>query len=240
MRFVSLKESWQQEIQSLHRVRQRLVHNQTALMNQLRAILEENGIIMSLGHAALNKKVKEVLALSEQMMSETLKSLIQDLFTEYLETTKRIDHYDQKLKRIATTNEACKRLQTIPGVGPKIATAFIASIGDPSQFKNGRAVAAWLGVVPKQYSSGGKEVLRGITKRGDKHLRALIIHGTRSVISATKNKKRPLNDTMQKWIQKKTEEKHVNVAVVALANKNIRIMWALLMNSTNYQPKLAI
>jgi len=239
MRVVGIKESWQQELQWMHRIRQRWVHDRTALTNQLRGILEEQGIVMAQGSAALRRKLQAVLSDATSSIRPWLRGVIEELWTEFGELTDKIEAYDRQLDEVAHTNEACRRLQTVPGVGPKIATALVASMGNPRDYKNGRQLAAWVGVVPKQDSTGGRTRLLGITKRGDKHLRSLVVHGARSLVLSVQRSSHPSSDRLRRWVAKKLESKHINRVVVAVANKNLRIMWALLATGESYQPQKA-
>lgn len=233
MRTVSVKSEEQQEIQSVHRVRQRLVRARTALMNETRGLIAEFGFVLPVRQAALREWLSD---LDNHELPPLLRETLHDLHEELLSLNERIQHYDKVLQRIAKTNPVCTRLTTIPGVGVNIATALVAAVGNPRQFKNGRAFAAWLGLVPRQFSTGGKTSLGGISKRGDSYLRTLLIHGTRSVIGVAQRKK----DSYNLWATKVREQRGYNRASVALANRNARIAWALMVNpearfSANHQ-----
>jgi transposase len=236
MRFVPLKAAWQQELQLLHRVRTRLLRDETALSNQLRSVLEEQGVVMGKGDKALRLRLQEVLAQGEGSLSDPLRALLEDLQEEWRAVQKRVGDYDSLVRKAARENEVCRRLQTIPGVGPHIATALVAAVGHPAHFQGGRQLSAWLGVVPRQYSTGDRERLLGITKHGDCHLRSLVIHGARALVRAVQ--RRPAayaHRRLGRWILAKLGHKHPNRVAVAVANKNLRIMWALWTRGEEYQ-----
>jgi transposase len=232
MRFVSIKQTWQQDIQSIHRVRERLVKNKTALSNEVRGLLHEYGIIIAKGHSIIKTKLYLIIEDAENQLSDLMRKLLKDLYTELLEITEKIEKYDEELEQISKANVLCQKIEKIPGVGPKTSTAIIAQIGNNmSSFKNGRQFAAYLGLVPKQFSSGGKTKLLGISKRGDKTIRKLLVHGARTVIQYSPTKK----DKLSQWAYKKKVERGYNKACVAVANKNARIIWALINNNTEYR-----
>ncbi len=147
---------------------------------------------------------------------------------------------DRDLDRRARADERCRRLQTIPGVGPQIATAIVAAVGDPRQFRNGRQMATWLGLVPKQHSTGGQTLLSSISKRGDKHVRSLVVHGARSLVVSVQRSKGDRGDRLRRWVAHKLTQKHVNRVIVAVANKNVRMMWALWAHGEDYKPNPAV
>jgi transposase len=174
------------------------------------------------------------LETEEMLLSTTAKETFRSLLEEFEWLEGRIDAFDEKIKAIAAASADAKRLQTIPGIGPMTATALLAAISDVRVFKNGRQLAAWLGLVPRQNSSGGKTVLSGITKRGDVYLRSLLVHGGRSVLRTL----RPENlNPFNQWAIQKKLTRGYNRAAVAIANKNARIVWAVLTNKTNYQSR---
>ncbi len=228
MRFVSMKNIEQQDIQALHRYRQRLVQDRTALVNQTRGLLTEYGIIVPQGIGYIRKKLPQILEDTENELSGLSREIFGKLYEELCEWDEKIKILDKRITIICQQSEDCQRLAKIAGIGPLTATALVSAIGDVHAFKNGRHLAAWLGLVPRQYSSGNKQVLLGISKRGDRYLRTLLIHGARACISFAKQKSVWLEDLIKRCGKQK--------AYVALANKNARIVWALLAKQTDYQP----
>src|SRR4051794_23934535 len=182
MRFVALKSSEQLDMQTLHRARDRLVGERTALMNQLRAILLERGIVVRQGVFQLSQRVRSVLDEEGAALSPRVRSLIADMQEQWRALDNRIRGFDQEFAAQARTDEVTRRLTTIPGIGPMNATALVAAIGDARTFTRGRDLAAWLGLVPRQATTGGKPRLLGITKRGSKYLHKLLLQGARSVM----------------------------------------------------------
>jgi transposase len=231
MRFVPIKQTWQQDIQALHRVRERLVSNRTSLSNEMRGLLTEYGIFIPKGFHSLRKNISLILEEAENELSGMMRRLILDMYLEFKQLTLRIEKFDAELENIASENDVCKRLEKIPGVGTKTSTAILYTLGNNAHhFKNGRQFSAYLGLVPRQHSSGGKNILLGISKRGDCYVRKLLVHGARSVVSSHKIRE----DKRSKWILKKKLERGTNRASVALANKNARIIWALVKNNSEY------
>ena len=232
MHFVSEKSIEHQDIQSVHRIRQRLVRARTALANEMRGLLSEYGIILGQGIKVLRKRLPEIL--EEETLGDLTvltREIFFKIYEEFCELDERVKFFDQKIEQIFRSNEACKRLAQIEGVGPLIATAAIATIGNPHHFKNGRQCAAWLGLVPRQSSSGGKTILLGISKRGDSYLRSLLVHGGRAVVAWLKDKKDPRSN----WIREKEKTRGKNKTAVAVANKNARIIWKMLKTGENYR-----
>lgn len=182
MRFVTIKTIQQQDLQALHRLRQLLVHQRTAIINQVRGVLAERGIVVAQSPAAFHRAMPEILASSLDELSQFCRGMIVELLEHLTSLEERIGSCDARVKTVMASSEACKRISAIDGVGPLTATAIVAAVGDASEFKNGRHLAAWLGLVPRQYSSGGKSKLYGISKRGDTYLRTLLIHGARSML----------------------------------------------------------
>jgi transposase len=235
MRFVPIKSTDQQEIQSLHRVRERLIKGRTALSNEIRGLLHEFGIVIPRSIAAVKKKLAEVVSdPPAELCSALMIPLIQELQQELQLIEERIERITEKIRAIHQAHPVCQRLETIPGVGPLIATALIAAVGDPRAFKNGREMSAWLGLVPRQNSSGGKEKLLGISKRGDVYLRKLVIHGARAALLRIDR----YQDRRGIWARSLLERRGKNRATVALANKNTRIAWALMVSEKEYQTKV--
>lgn len=232
MRFVEPKTKEQQDLQSLHRVRQSLISQRTAKANQTRGLLAEYGIIVPKGINRLRKALPLILEDAENGLSPMARELFWDLYHQLLELDTKIAAYDQKLKQIFMASPVCQRLAKVEGVGPLTATALIAAAGNGKSFKNGRQMAAWLGLVPRQHSSGDRQMLLSITKRGDSYLRTLLIHGARSAVLATRKKQ----DRRSRWLNAIRERRNQNIAAVALANKNARVLWALLTTEEKYHP----
>jgi len=231
MHFVAVKTPEQQDIQALHRLREKRLQERTALCNQLRGLLAEYGLILPKGVNILRRRLPELLEDGENGLSDLFRRLLAQSYQQLQELDGYIDFYTQEMKRQSQQDEACQRLQTIPGYGPIVASVFHSVVGNGEAYRRGRDVSASLGLVPRQHSSGGKEVLLGISKRGDRYLRSLLVHGARSVvIQATKK-----DDRLSRWINKVKAERGFNKAVVALANKMARIGWAVLVNKNVYQ-----
>jgi transposase len=231
MRFVSVKTPVQQDIQAVHRVREKRLQERTALCNQLRGLLAEYGLILPQGVNILRRRLPELLEDGENGLSDLFRRLLAQSYQQLQELDGYIDFYTQEMKRQSQQDEACRRLQTIPGYGPIVAGVFHSVVGNGEAYRRGRDVSASLGLVPRQHSSGGKEVLLGISKRGDRYLRSLLVHGARSVVIRAAIK----DDRLSRWINKVKAERGFNKAVVALANKMARIGWAVLVNKTVYQ-----
>lgn len=231
MKFVPIKMIEQQDVQNLHNVRQQLITQRTALSNQIRGILLESGICFAKGFTSLRNQIPEILENAENELTTAGRELIHELFDGFLELSKRILHYDKKLQTYFNESESCQKIKELEGIGPIVATAIVSRMGDPKQFKRGRHFAAFLGLVPRQHSSGGKERLLGISKRGDKYLRTLLIHGARSAIIRIDKK----TDPKSMWLKQLKERRGINRAAVALANKSARIIWALLANNETYR-----
>jgi transposase len=237
MRFVAVKSVDQQDLQALHRVRERLMKARTALINETRGLLHEYGVVVPQGAAAFRKHVLEKLATDDTKSQLTPHSLrlFQQLLEELAALEARVATYDAQLAQVAQTHPVCQRLMTIPGLGELTATALVAAVSDATQFKNGRQFAAWLGLVPRQHSTGGKERLLGISKRGDSYLRKLLVHGARSCLRWVGRKR----DRRSQWVQSLIERRGWNRAAVALANKNARVAWVLLSTEQVYRPAAA-
>lgn len=234
MRFVSIKSEEQLDLQVLHRVRERLVAARTALTNQLRAVLLERGIILPKRRAPLKLRLGELMA-GDLQISARARRLLDDLREEWGGLDKRIKAYDDELAALARENEQARRLATIPGIGVINATALVAAVGDASAFGKGRDLAAWLGLTPRQHSTGGKTRMLGISKRGNKYLRTQLIHGARSALPHLAAKANRLGG----WLQGMLARAHPNVVVVALAAKLARIAWAILRREENFAPRVA-
>ncbi|WP_299085938.1 IS110 family transposase [uncultured Ruegeria sp.] len=232
MRFVPVKSAEQLEIQAVHRIRQRLVSDRTRLVNQIRGLLAEHGIIVARDISRIRRTLSQIADGVDHMLGAMLVELVCDVHEELNELDQRIAAYTKRIRDLFRSNEMCQRIGRIEGIGPITATALVAAVGNRTCFKNGRQFAAWLGLVPKQRSSGGKSRLFGISKRGDRYLRTLLIHGARAVLRKAGGK----TDTRSLWIERVRDRRHPNVVAVALANKNARIVWAVLLGRTGYQP----
>lgn len=228
MRFVPIKTIEQQDIQSIHRIRSRLIKEKTALMNSIRGLLHEYGISIPQGVSSLRKKLIE---LSENEITSITLFFCNDLYEEILEKENKIKKYDRRIEEIFNANEVCKKIESVPGVGKQTATIIFTAIGNGVEFKNGREFAAYLGLVPKQSSTGGKTRLLGISKRGDKYIRSLLVHGARSVVLHCANKK----DKRSIWVKNLKERKGFNKTTVAIANRNARIIWAIVKSGSTYK-----
>jgi transposase len=233
MRFVPIKEVEHQDIQALHRARQLLIKQRTALCNQVRGLLSEYGIVVAQGVRRLRTSLPALLEDADNGLTFASRELFQELYHQLVWLDERIGVMDSKILQVFTTSEACQRLADIEGVGPMIATALHAAVPQPQVFHNGRHLAAWLGLVPRQHSTGGKAVLLGISKRGDRYLRALLIHGARAVVYRWKDKQNP--GARARWVQQLIARRGINCATVALANKIARVAWVLLSQGVRYQ-----
>ena len=231
MYFVPIKTVEQQDIQNTHRIRERLMKNRTALCNQIRGLFGEYGIVVAQGVAKLRQQIPMILEDAENSLTPTARESFSELYEELIELEKRINVHDKKIAVIFKENKICQRISKIEGVGPLTATAILMVLSDPTLFKNGRHFAAFLGLVPRQHSSGGKEKLGGISKRGNTYLRTLLIHGGRSVILKVDKK----SDSRSMWIKDLKERRGINRTSVAIANKNARIIWALVANDEDYK-----
>jgi transposase len=224
MRFVPVKNIEQQDIQSLHRIRSQVVARRTALANQIRGLLLEYGIVIPQGIGYVRKAIPGILEDAENTLTPRFRELLSELYDEMVHLDERVMTLEQKLEVVCAQSEECQRLLTIPGVGLLTATALVAAIGDITVFKNGRELAAWLGLVPRQHSTGGKPTLMGISKRGDSYLRTLLIHGGRTVVRVAHKHQ----DKRNRWVGEVEQRRGKNISAVAVANKNVRIAWALL------------
>ncbi|HCL5251322.1 TPA: IS110 family transposase [Salmonella enterica] len=230
MRFVAVKSEAQQSMQAEHRVRARLLRDRTALSNEIRGLLSEFGLVLPVGLSALRRALPEILSQQEQRDNRFIR-LLCELAEELKVLDERLNRYDRRLRQLAQDDDRIRRLQTISGIGPVTASALVAAVGDGRQFKNGREMAAWLGLVPRQHSSGGKTRLGHISKRGDSYLRTLLIHGARAVPNACSHKE----DRRSQWLRSVAERRNRDVATVAMANKNVRIAWAVLSRGEEYR-----
>ena len=233
MRFVAIKTIEQQDIQAMHRIRTALIQQRTAKVNQIRGFLGEYGIVIERSVDKLRKALPMLLEDAENGLSFDFRALLQGLQQDLITLDDRVSDLDKKIQLLASSNSGAKRLQQIPGIGPITATALVSALGDGKQFKRGRDLAAWIGLTPRQHSSGGKECLLGISKRGDSYLRTLLIHGARAVLKVADKK----DDPRSCWLQNLCSRRNKNIAAVALANKNARIVWALLTKEIDFLPE---
>ena len=232
MRFVAVKTIAQQDIQAIHRVRSELVSHRTAKVNQIRGLLAEYGLAVGRRIEVLRTALPLLLEDAENGLTLDFRILLDELRQDLINLDERVQVMDKKIKTLANSHGEAKRLLAIPGIGPITATAIISAIGNGKQFKRGRDFAAWLGLTPRQHSSGGKERLFGISKRGDSYLRTLLIQGARAVLRVVGQK----DDPRSRWLQNLCSRRNKNIAAVALANKNARIIWALLTKETDFLP----
>jgi transposase len=232
MRFVEVKTVAQQDMQAVHRVRERLLKARTALTNEVRGLLGEYGIVIACtGVAATKRGMQAALENADNSLSHKMRAIVFDALEELSAMEDRLKRYDEKIQQHARDDERVKRLLAIEGIGPISASALVTSVGNATQFKSGRELAAWLGLVPRQHSSGGKEKLGSMSKRGDKRLRTLLIHGARAVIRFCEKK----DDTRSRWVNELIARRNKNIATVGLANKNARIIWSLLAREETYR-----
>ncbi len=232
---VPIKTLEQQDLQLVHRIRQRHIRNMTALANQIRGVAREYGVTFPVGIKQLRKSLPLELENTENELTPTAREMLADLYAELIQMTNKNKQLLARITQLAQSQPAFERLQQIPGVGPVVASAMLASIGSGHQFQNGRQLAAWLGLVPRQYGSGGKVSLMAITKNGDRYLRTLLIHGARSAMRWSRGKETPL----AKWISPLIQRRGVNKAVVALANKIARIGWVVLATDRPFEMRKA-
>lgn len=235
MRFVPVKSVEQQAVLSLHRARQGFVKARTAQANQIRSLLGEFGLIMPAGISHIAKRVPRLLEDAINPLPGSFRQLITRLTEHLKDLDMLVDEFEAQIKAWHRSSELSLKLEKIPGIGPLGASALVASIADANSFANGRQLSAWLGLVPRQHSSGGKPALLGISKRGDVYLRTLLIHGARSAILAAQRK--AVNTNV--WLTGLLGRRHPNVAAVALANKNVRTVWALLAHGREFRPNYA-
>ena len=231
MRGVPVQSIPQQDVQALHRIRERQITARTALINQIRGLLTEYGIVIPQRASQVRHKLPMVLEDAENGLTATAREWLHALAEELQALDQRIAATDQQIERVFEADEACQRLAQLPGIGPLTATALVAAVGDATEFTNGRQFAAWLGLVPRQHSTGGKTTLLGMTKRGNCYLRTLLIHGARAVLRVVDRK----TDTRSRWLQGVKARRGMNCASVAQANKTARVAWALLAKGDRYR-----
>jgi transposase len=230
MRFVPIKSTDQQSVLGLHRARQGFVAARTAQANQIRGLLAEFGLVIPVGIGAIARKLPEFLEDAENGLSGVSRTLFARWLDHFRLLDRQVEELEQEINSWHREDSASKRLQAIPGIGPLTASALVATVGDAKAFHNGRQLAAWLGLVPGQCCSGGKTTLLGISKRGDNYLRTMLIHGARSVLFSLKRN----SEQADGWLARLANRRNPNIAAVALANKNARIVWALLAHGRDY------
>ena len=235
MRFVPIKTDDQLDLQSLHRVRERWVVRRTAVINQIRVMLLERGITVRKGRRHIEESLPGILEDPDNKLSGALRVMLHELRLEMQYLHRQVGECDKLIVRIAGELEDCNRLVAIPGIGPIIATATIAAIGNGAAFKKGRGFSAWLGVVPGEHSTGGKQKLTGTSRRGNKYLRKLFLQGAHAVLQC-RTKQDPV---LSAWLERLATRKRPQVAAVALANKMARMAWAVLSKGEAYRPPLA-
>jgi transposase len=236
MRFVPIKTDDQLDLQAMHRIRDRLVARRTAVINQIRAFLQERGMVFAQKPAKLKAAMADVLENAENALTPMMRNLIGILWDEWKTVEEQIDELTDRLEQIAASDPSCCRIRQIPGIGPIVATAIVAAIGNGAAFRKGRDFAAWLGLVPRQYSTGGKAKLLGISKRGNNYLRKVLIHGARAAAMRIKRDRFPIGA----WMNALEARAPRNVLVVAMANKLARIAWAVLSTGEDYRPTATV
>ena len=235
MRFVAIKTVAQQDVQAMHRIRAELVHQRTAKANQIRGLIGEYGLVAPVGIGQLRAALPRWLEDAENGLTDDFRVLLAGLADDLRHLDDRIATVTDRIERHAQTDPVAKRLMTLRGVGTLTASALAGALGDAQAFKRGRDFAASLGLTPRQHSTGGRDRLLGISKRGDSYLRTLLVHGARAVLQYSAGKE----DNLSHWLRQLTERKHPNVAVVALANKTARIAWSITRHDSAYNPDQA-
>ena len=231
MRFVSIKTVEQADMQALHRTRSLLVKHRTAVINQIRGLLAEYGLVIAQSPEKVRPALVRFLDEAESGLTAFARDTFSELYEQLRDLESRIERVTHRVDRVYRAHPVCRKLAAVPGIGPLTATALLATVGRPQAFHNGRHLAAWLGLVPRQYSSGGKELLGGLSKRGSRYVRTLLIHGARAVVQRAERR----TDTQGRWLWALKRRKGTNVAAVALANKNARVIWALLAHDAVYR-----
>ena len=231
MRFVAIKGEEQQAVLMVHRARTLVMANRTAQVNQIRGLLGEFGLVVPQGVGRLRRELPGILEDAENGLPALAREVLCGLLEQLREADLRISSYDRQIRALAEASEPARRLMRVESIGPQTATALVATVGDPHVFKNGRGFAAWLGITPRQRSSGGKEQLGPITRQGDSYLRTLLVHGARSYLRVVDKK----TDAKSDWARRLKQRRHVNVVAVALAAKHARIAWAILAHGTEYR-----
>lgn len=232
---VPIKTYEQQDLQLLHRIRERVVRDATATANQIRGVAREYGVDFPLGIKALNAAIPEALEDAENELTTVAREMLSELYQELRVLREKSSQLLRRITQLAESQPVFTHLQALPGIGPMIASALLAAVGSGRQFNNGRQMAAWLGLVPRQHGSGGKVTLYGITKNGDRTLRTLFIHGARAALRWSRGKDTPQG----RWLTQLEARRGTNKTVVALANKLARISWNILAKGESYDPHKA-
>jgi len=232
MRYVTVNSVEQQDIQSMHRIRSLLMRDRIAQINQIRGLLAEYGVVIAQTPLKVRQQLPAILDDQDNELTKLTRSMMRDMYERLTLLDTQIERYDELIRQAHKASVLSQRLEKIRGVGPMIATAVIAAAGSATEFTNGRQFAAWLGLTPRQHSSGGKQRLFGITKRGNGYLRMLLVHGARSVVQQAVRH----SDGLSRWILEVQARRGTNVAVVALANKIARTIWVLLARGREYEP----
>jgi len=231
---VGIKTVEQQDIQAIHRVREGIKSHRTAKANQIRGLVAEYGLVAPIRLSSLRTAIPMWLEDASNGLTMLFRQLLQGLWVDLCSLDKRMAELDKQIAIIAQENPVARRLQQLRGIGPLIATALVGTVGDGRQYRKGRDMAAAIGLTPRQHSSGGKDRLLGITKRGDAYLRYLLVHGARSAMRTAKDK----DDRISRWIMNLQERRHANVAAVAMANKLARIAWVIMSKEVDYDPNI--
>ena len=231
MRFVTTRSLEQADLQAVHRVRDQLISERTGCINQIRAFLLEYGIAIPVGRARLLQILPLVLEDAENELTTIMRSLIHQLRARLGRIADELQECTDRIEAVFSNDERCQKLRQIPGIGPVIATAIVAAVGNAAQFRRARDMAAWIGLVPKQFSTGGRSKLLGISKRGNGYLRKLLVQGARAVINKTDRKRHRFGT----WLTQLEQRAHRNIVAVSLANKLARISWAVLRGNEPYR-----
>ena len=229
--YVPVKTAEQQATLCVHRVKQGLTKDRTGMINQLRGLLSEFGIVMPKGRYPAQKEIPFILEDAENGLPDLARQMIHHLWERIKLANEELLAYDRELSRLVRKDRMAQRLMTIPGVGEQTATGIVASVPEAKQFKDSRQFAAWLGLTPRQFTTGGVIRLGRITKTGDKYLRTCLVHGARAVIAMLKDKQ----DRVSCWIRDLVERRGYNRAIVALAARNARVIWTLMMKKEDYR-----
>lgn len=225
LRFVPIKSSQQQDLQSLHRIRQRLTDSRRNLSNQTRGLLSEYGIVLPKGYGPFKKGLVSVL--DDSRLSDLLKEQLQSIYQEFGQLSTRLLALNKQISTMANQSSECRLLMSIPGIGPIISTAMVGSVDVKNHFQSAREFAVWLGLTPRQSGSGGRSVMLGITKRGDCYLRKQLIHGARAAMRTCRGR----DDRFSQWVNSLIARRGLNKACVALAHKLARLSWILLQRN---------
>lgn len=231
MRFVAVRSIDQIDLQATHRVRARLVAERTSYVNQVRAFLLEYGVTIPIGRSSLDRRLPEILEDGENDVTPMMRSLLARLRAMISRVSAEIEELTRQLEDFSSADERCRRLRAIPGVGPLVASALVAAVGNGADFRRARDLAAWIGLVPRQHSTGGRPQLLGISKRGNRYLRRLLVSGARSIIQRVDRNAHAFG----RWLTELEKRAHANIVAIGLANKIARICWAILRGNEPYR-----